>query len=119
MTVEQIAKLAHETNRVHCSLIGDNSQIPWDGAPDWQKKSAILGVEFHLANPGANPSQSHEEWLKEKKADNWKYGPVKDVEKKEHPCFVPYVELPLEQRVKDTLFTSIVNAFEINSRETE
>ena len=37
-------------------------------------------------------------------------GPVKDPEKKEHPCFLPYDELPLSQRIKDYLFTAVVEA---------
>ena len=46
------------------------------------------------------------------KADEgWKYGPVKDADKKEHPCFLPYHNLPLEQRMKDYLFGAIVAAF--------
>lgn len=110
MTIIQIAELAHETNRTYCQLIGDNSQLSWKDAPDWQRDSAISGVEFHLKNPDASPSHSHEEWLRTKKKDGWKYGPVKDPEKKEHPCCVPYDELPMEQKVKDTLFNSIVSA---------
>lgn len=110
MEIVQIAELAHETNRVYCRLLGDNSQPSWNDAPDWQRESAISGVNFHLKNPDASPSRSHEEWLRTKKTEGWKYGPVKDPEKKEHPCCVPYDELPLEQRIKDTLFSSIVSA---------
>ena len=62
------------------------------------------------ANPGSEPSHSHEEWLKEKAATGWKYGPVKDLAKKEHPCFVPYDELPPEQKAKNALFVGVVNA---------
>ena len=104
MKIEQIAELSHETNRVYCRLIGDNSQPTWPDAPDWQKESAISGVRFHLDKPNSPASRSHEEWLKTKEADGWKYGPVKDPAKKEHPCCVPYDELPEEQKVKDTLF---------------
>jgi hypothetical protein len=35
---------------------------------------------------------------------------VKDPEKKEHPCFVPYESLPAEQQAKDHLFKGIVAA---------
>lgn len=113
MTTEQIAEVAHETNRAYCHVIGDNSQIPWDGAPEWQKNSAINGVQFHLDSPEAGPSGSHESWLKEKEADGWKYGEVKDVDKKEHPCFVPYEELPSDQKVKDALFVGVVRALKV------
>jgi hypothetical protein len=47
-------------------------------------------------------------WLKEKIDNGWKYGPVKDQEKKEHPCCVPYEELPVQQKTKDFLFMTIV-----------
>jgi hypothetical protein len=110
MKPTDIAKVSHETNRAYCQVLSDYSQPSWETAPEWQRISAIKGVEFHLANPGSQPSHSHEEWLKEKEATGWKYGPVKDPEKKEHPCFVPYDKLPPAQKIKDDLFVAIVNA---------
>lgn len=113
MLIVQIAAIAHETNREYCKSIGDASQPYWMDAPDWQKTSAINGVKFHLENPDAKPSASHENWLKEKYADGWKYGEVKDVDKKEHPCCVPFDELPAEQQIKDMLFTRIVDTLKL------
>ena len=109
MTENEIAKVAHEVNKAYCESIGDMSQPTWEDAPDWQKVSAINGVKFHIANPGASPSHSHDSWLKEKREAGWKYGPVKDPEKKEHPCFVLYEDLPVEQKSKDYLFKTIVD----------
>ena len=113
MTVEQIAIVAHETNRAYCETIGDFSQQKWPDAPEWQKDSAKKGVQFHIDNPDAGCAASHESWLKEKEADGWKYGEVKDPAKKEHPCFVPYEELPPEQKVKDALFVGVVRALKV------
>lgn len=110
MDVQSIARVCHEANRAYCQSIGDNSQLAWDEAPEWQKQSAENGVKFHLENPDAKPSHSHEEWLKEKSATGWKYGPVKNPESKEHPCFVPYNQLPEEQKKKDALFIAVVHA---------
>ena len=110
MKIEDIAKVAHEINKSYCESIGDNSQVSWEEAPDWQKKSAITGVQFHLDNPNASPSASHDSWLKEKEIDGWKYGPEKDIEKKEHPCFVPYNQLPTEQQSKDFLFRQVIHS---------
>jgi hypothetical protein len=107
MNIESIAKVCHEANRAYCQSIGDNSQPTWEDAPEWQRTSAIKGVAFIRDNPSALPSASHESWLDEKRATGWKYGPVKDPEKKEHPCFVPYTELPPEQRTKDALFQGV------------
>jgi hypothetical protein len=108
----EIARVAHEVNRAYCASLGDMTQLPWDQAPQWQKDSALQGVEFHLANPNSKPSDSHESWLKQKTADGWKYGEKKDPEKKEHPCFVPYDKLPKEQQAKDFLFLGVVRAME-------
>lgn len=110
MNDEQIARVAHEINRGYCQALGDNSQPTWENAPDWQRSSATNGVAFHRANPDAAPSHSHEEWLKEKDAAGWKYGPVKNPETKEHPCFIPYDNLPVEQKAKDYLFRATVHA---------
>lgn len=110
MTIEQIAQVAHEINKAYCESIGDNSQPSWEDAPEWQKSSAKVGVVFHLENPDASPSASHESWLKQKTEEGWKYGPVKDADKKEHPCFVPYSQLPKEQQSKDFLFRQVIHS---------
>lgn len=102
------ARAAHEANRAYCIALGDTSQVPWDDAPDWQRTSAENGVRGVLAGNG--PVESHAGWLKEKLETGWKYGPVKDPVKKEHPCFVPYEELPPEQKQKDAIFVATVRA---------
>lgn len=108
--LELIARTCHEVNRAYCAALGDLSQLPWDEAPEWQRESALAGVKFIIANPDAAPSASHDSWLKQKAADGWKYGPVKDAEAKVHPCFVPYEELPAEQRAKDFIFGATVRS---------
>ena len=110
MTPEQIARVVHEANRAYCVTLGDTSQPAWDVAPDWQQTSAIKGVVGILAGTITRPEESHDSWLREKAETGWKYGPLKNAETKEHPCFVPYAELPPEQRTKDAIFFAIVRA---------
>ncbi len=102
------AQAAHEANRAYCAALGDNSQVTWEAAPDWQRESAIKGVEGVLR--GNDPKQSHESWLEEKVRTGWKFGAVKDPDKKEHPCMVPYEDLPPEQRAKDHVFVNVVKS---------
>lgn len=106
--VEYIAKVAHEVNRAYCQSFGDMSQPPWEEAPEWQRTSCINGVKHHIAHPETTPEQSHELWLQEKLATGWKHGPVKDVEKKEHPNCVPFSRLSHAEKVKDHLFRAVV-----------
>lgn len=115
--INLIAEAAHEINKAYCQAIGDESQVPWDSAPEWQKKSARQGVMFHLTNPSATPESSHQKWLEEKARDGWKYGDVKCAEKKEHPCFLPYSELEQEQRAKDYIFKQAVNSISVILQE--
>jgi hypothetical protein len=106
----EIAKIAHGLNRIFCQSIGDFSQPIWPEAPDWQKKSALNGVNFHQQNKDAGDDASHNSWMKEKEADGWVYGEVKDPEKKTHPCMVPFEKLPKEQQAKDALFAGVCRA---------
>lgn len=114
LTIKTIAKVCHEANRAYCQALGDDSQPSWEEAPEWQRQSAINGVN-HVVNNADVPvsdleANSHASWLKEKLETGWKYGPVKDVEKKEHPCCVPHEQLPLEQQLKDRLFVAVACA---------
>ena len=43
----------------------------------------------------------HEVWAVGRIKEGWKYGPVKDVEKKETPQLVPYAELPESEKAFD------------------
>ena len=107
-TIIACARAAHEANRAYCIAIGDDSQPPWEDAPDWQCASAINGVPGVLG--GNSPEESHNGWLAEKELSGWVYGEKKDPKAKTHPCFVPYADLPPEQKAKDALFVAVVSA---------
>lgn len=110
--IEQVARICHEANKAYCESIGDSSQRDWDMSQDWQRQSAIDGVVFALNHPNAPASAQHDAWFDQKHRDGWCYGPMKDPSKKEHPCMVPYDQLPQDQKVKDYLFRGIVCAFQ-------
>lgn len=104
--IKASARAAHEANRAWCILHGDMSQAPWENAESWQVESACFGVLRVMM--GANADTLHASWVDEKKAAGWKWGPVKDADKKEHPCMVPFAQLPPEQRAKDDLFLTVI-----------
>lgn len=114
-TIRQIARVCHEVNRAYCQAIGDSSQPEWDAAEDWQVDSAVAGVRANieaLSEKGdvLSPQASHKSWLDQKALEGWRYGTVKDPEKRTHPCFVAYEFLPVEQRVKDYLFGAVIKS---------
>ncbi len=110
MTPEDIAKVCHEVNAEFCVAFGDFSQPLWENAPDWQKDSAINGVNFHLENPDAGASHSHDCWMKEKLDNGWVYGDKKDPDNKTHPCIMDFELLPHAQKAKDFIFKQIVHS---------
>lgn len=102
-----IASVCHEATRQYNKTIGE--KMPrWDSAPNWMRESTVKGVQYFLGRPDAGPEDMHNEWLAQK--GDWKWGPEKDPDKKEHPCILPYDELDTEQKKKDLLFIAIVKA---------
>jgi hypothetical protein len=109
--VDKIARVCHEANRAVCVCNGDISQPGWEDAPEWQKESARKGVVFHIHNPLADGKRSHDEWMEVKLRAGWRYGAIKNVETKEHPCLLPYHALPDNEKVKDDIFRNVVRAY--------
>lgn len=106
---EIIARVIHEANRALQQALQDPAPSPsYDDAPDWQLLPLREGVSAAL--DGVTPQELHEQWMGDKFANGWRYGPVKDAEAKTHPCLVPYDDLPTEQRAKNDLFLAIVGA---------
>lgn len=64
----------------------------------------------------------HEVWAAGRIAAGWKYGPVRDEIKKEHPCLIPYENLSEEEKDYDrstaisTIKFLIANRYSINNK---
>lgn len=108
MKTEDIAHVAHNANAALCDTQGDQSQLEWVDAPNWQKESAIAGVRAIRNGSVTEPRHAHEAWANQKFNDGWTYGLTKNPETKEHPCLVPFDQLPVEQQLKGHLFFAIV-----------
>jgi len=115
--ITAIAIACHQANKAWCQVNGDDSQKDWNEAEDWQKESALKGVEFRLENPFAGHDAQHNSWMKEKTDDGWVYGEIKDAVAKTHPCIVPFDKLPEFQQKKDALFCAIVDT--LSKKTTE
>jgi hypothetical protein len=110
LTPAEIGAVCHAANLEYRILMEEDGGPNWEDAPASHRASLINGVMFALANPDATPEQQHAAWYQEKASQGWKYGPEKNTDKREHPCFVPYHQLPVSQRRKDALFRAIVLA---------
>lgn len=43
----------------------------------------------------------HDTWAKGRIDEGWTYGPVRDDARKQHPCLVPYADLPESEKAYD------------------
>ena len=108
ITINDLAKICHEANRAYCEMLGDFSNKTWEETAENIRNSTISGVRKVVSGEITNPKDSHNYWLQFKIDEGgWKYGPIKDLENKIHPCFVTYDLLPEEQRVKDEIFFAL------------
>ncbi len=99
-----IAMACHLINTAYCQSLSDDNQPSWDDASEAHKQSLMAGVEMHLANPDATPEQSHESWYKTKEAEGWKYGEVKDLEKRNTRVSYPMQNYHQSKKQKITYF---------------
>jgi len=110
-TILLIAETCHEANRVVQRALNEPVSPAWTDADLETRGSAVDGVVSALRN-GSTPEQSHENWIAYKLEHGWRYGETKSNRDKTHPCLVPYDQLPVEQRMKDGIFTDIVRRFQ-------
>ena len=99
-----VVKLVHNANRLVQKQTGES--IP--ELNEHLIKSTLDGIYYVLDNPECTPEQQHKNWMAFKQQEGWKYGPIKDDTKKEHPCMLPYNQLPEIQQRKDTLFRTTI-----------
>lgn len=75
---------------------------PWNAEINGDQMESLLdGIAYLRMHPEATPETNHENWMKEKVRQGWKYGIKKDFEKKTHPDLVPYDELAEIEKRRD------------------
>jgi hypothetical protein len=106
--IERAARTAHEVNRIYSLALGDTSHERWEDTPEPIRQSAIAGARYLARHPGTTPAESHAGWMKYKVLEGWQWGADKDLDRKTHPCLVPYESLPVHEKLKDSLFQTVV-----------
>lgn len=96
----EISKIAHETMREYKESLGE--PLPaWDNAAQWTVQQFM---------------NIHNEWMRQKIASGWKYGPVKDAEQKTNPLLIPFNNLTVQEKIKDSLMSEVCN-YAIKAKE--
>jgi Predicted ATPase (AAA+ superfamily) len=104
--------------------VSPDVNVDWEQLADTYQRSNRGQVRYHLerfreTNIGIRPitgdgdfrfrdedllvfaQNEHERWCRERRKDGWTYGPVRDNEKKLHPCLVDWDQLSDVEKQKD------------------
>lgn len=68
------------------------------------KPLSVAGVTLSanlLALTERLAENAHDLWAAQRLKDGWTYGPQRDDAKKQHPCLVPYADLPESEKEYD------------------
>ena len=115
----RIAKLCYDVNKAYSAVIGDLTfRRSWEDAFDWEREANIEGVRYVVENPDITPDELHDNWVKHKVENGWKFGEIKDGHTKTHPNIGPYLNIPRDVRAKDHIFLEIVKS-RLEQCETE
>lgn len=111
----EISKIAHETMREYKESLGE--PLPaWDNAAQWMKDSTVDTIKDIMSDPSKTAEDIHNEWMRQKIASGWKYGPVKDAEQKTNPLLIPFNNLTVQEKIKDSLMSEVCN-YAIKAKE--
>jgi len=108
---ERRAKFVYEAARLEAEA-SCRPIVPegWDHREKAFKEQFIQTIE-RICQDGyrTNPEKEHDSWWNAYIDMGWKYGPVRDQEKKTHPDMVPFDKLPKSERDKDAIFLDLCN----------
>ena len=97
-----------------------NNQTTNNYTPSPVDTATIQLPEELMALAEAISKNVHEVWAQNRMNEGWTYGPVRDDQKRQTPCLVPYEELPEEEKAYDrntalgTLKFIVSQGFEIH-----
>jgi hypothetical protein len=110
MDWEVITKFIYEAARKEAEW-SERSIVPepwYDRDEKFQKQMIDVVQKYIKSTEMPTPEEVHNSWMKAYLDMGWKYGEVRDTEKKTHPDLLPFDQLPKDERDKDAIFLSLV-----------
>ena len=106
------AKAAHDANFHYNKFRGiDRDGKLWEDCSDEEKHRLLNAAGRIFDNPKLTPEELHKLWCEDMLSRGWKYGDAYSFADKTHPCIASYNEIPDEDKLKDTMYLSIIRAF--------
>lgn len=108
--LDQISEFIYEATRI---------EAEWSKRPivpeKWQERDDKFRNQFidiinkyMYMDKLPTPEEAHESWVQSYYKMGWKYGNIRNTEKKTHPDLIPFEQLPQAEKDKDAIFLSFV-----------
>lgn len=110
--IEQIAKTVHSIHLAYCEIMNLKTQPKWSDLKEEHKQTVLNGVEKILSGEIKSILSSHLNFIKFKESNGWVYGKEYSIKNKTNPRLTRnYSDLPIEDRIKESLFFNCVKSF--------
>lgn len=107
----QIAEALHRLTALVPRMDG-SQPLPWDQLTEEQRQSSIQVVhDLMCSDVIYTAEQLHDVWQKKAHELGWTYGPVYDLDRKEHPSMLPFDRLPDSEVFKDQVWHYMIRLF--------
>lgn len=111
MNKRDIARVAHATLNAYKFINRPGLLIlNWDDTTKEERDSFVAGVEWVINNPATTAEHQHTAWVKYKRDSGWLLGDTKDEVLRTHPLLIPWSDIDLEHRTKNSLFIAVVHS---------
>jgi len=111
-TYPQLVEVAHAIVRALKIANGEPDPGSFQDAESWAQESTMERVRAVLNGASIDGKAEHERWAEDKKLRGYVYGAVRNDDPAKgpltHPLLVPYEELGVIDRLKDSLPNAVV-----------
>jgi len=105
----ETAKWIYEATRIEAEW-SKRRIVPekWEERDEAFRQQFMKVIDKYFKNDLPTPKEAHDSWMDAYEKMGWRYGKVRDPEKKTHPDMVPFEDLPKDEQDKDAIFLAFV-----------
>lgn len=111
INIENVAEIIHETCAGELKGFTRKDQPSWFDLQSHEQNKIINMIQDFVYNSKMNIRDYHASYVKNRLADGYKYGTEFSSFYKCDPHLVPFDDLPVQYKLKLTLFETLVNFF--------
>lgn len=110
LSIDDAARVFHETLRTYRIATGDRVLPSWDETTEENRDTGREFVQVVVDDPSISPETHHERWVAWRFYRGWRWGEVYDAEAKVNPSMCPFRDLPIHKRTEAEMMVALVKS---------